>query len=68
MIMLIIYLKELRRLQQETRAKMKYPYTSSCKSMARLEDEITLERRTKDPIDIFDVSKASGRRKVGEYI
>ena len=41
-IMLIIYLKELRRLQQERRAEMKYPHTSSRKSMARLGDEIKL--------------------------
>ena len=57
--MLIIYLNELRRLQQERRAKMKYPYTSSHKSMVRFEDKIKLECGTKDPINRFDVWKAS---------
>ena len=46
--MLIICLKELRRLQQERRAQIKYPHTSSRKSLARLEDEIKLQRGHKD--------------------
>ena len=66
--MLIIYLKELRRLQQERQAKMKYRHISSRKSMARLEDKIKLERGRKDPIDRFDIWKASSQRKRGEYI
>ena len=47
---------------------MKYPHTSSRKLMARLEDEIKLQHRTKDPIDRFDVWKASHRRKGGKYV
>ena len=39
--MIIIYLKKLRRLQQERRAKMKYPHT----------DEIMLKHGIKDPSD-----------------
>ena len=36
--------------------------------MVRLEDEIKLQCGTQDPIDIFDVWKASRRRKGGEYV
>ena len=42
---------------------MKYPHTSSRKSMVRLEDEIKFECGTKDPIDKFYVWKASHRKK-----
>ena len=57
--MLIIYLKELRRLEQERQAKMKYPYTSSRNLLARFEVEIKLQLRTEEPIERFDVWKAS---------
>ena len=53
--MLIIYFKKLRRLQQERRAQMKYPHTSSCKSLERLEAEIKLQRGTDISIERFDV-------------
>ena len=66
--MLIIYLKELRRLQQERRAKMKYPHTSSRKSLARLEAEIKLQRGKTEPIERFDVWKASDRKNGGQYV
>ena len=59
--MLIIYLKELRRLQQERGAQMKYSHTSSCKSLARLKAEIKLQLGTDIPIERFDVWKASHR-------
>ena len=36
--------------------------------MARLEDEIKFQRGTQDPIDRFDVWKASCLRKGGEYL
>ena len=38
---------------------MQYPHTSSCKAIARLEDEIKLQHGTQDPIDRFDIWKAS---------
>ena len=46
---------------------MKYPHIFSRKSMARLEDEIKLKRKIKDPIDRFDVWKASHWRNGREY-
>ena len=51
--MLIIYLKELRRLQQERQAQMKYAHTSFRKSLARLEDEIKLQLKIDKPIVIY---------------
>ena len=56
--MLIIYLKELRRLQQERRAQMKYPHTSSRKSLARLEAEIKLQNDSK-PREYIVVTKST---------
>ena len=47
---------------------MKYPHTSSRKSLARLEAEIKLQHGTDEPIERFDVWKSSHRKKGGQYV
>ena len=47
---------------------MEYPHTSFRKSLVRLEDEIKLQRKTDEPIDTYDILKASRIRKGGKYV
>ena len=47
---------------------MKYPHTSSHKLLVRLQYEIKLQHGTDEPIDRYNVWKASRQRNGGEYM